>query len=135
DYICYLGSETRLPMMDMEDAVAASLSLMQVPPERIRIRTSYNIGGLSFTPREVETSIRDHGLPHEWKVHYKPDPLRQGIAEGWPETIEDKFARKDWGFQSQCQDLSVLTRKLLCTLRTEDVEGGDEILGSNGMVS
>mgnify|MGYP001085751216 CR=1 FL=1 len=95
-YECFLHQYTRLPMMYMEDAVRATIELMEANAESITIRTSYNIHGMSFTPGELAACIRQYapGL----QVRYQPD-YRQKIADGWPQSIDDSAARGDWNWQ------------------------------------
>jgi nucleoside-diphosphate-sugar epimerase len=95
-YNCFLKADQALPMMFMDDAVRGTLELMAAPVECIRVRTSYNIGAMSFTPSEVANSIQQH-LP-DFQVSYNPD-VRQAIAASWPESIDDSAARSDWGWQ------------------------------------
>jgi nucleoside-diphosphate-sugar epimerase len=95
-YSCFLKADQALPMMYMDDAVRGTLELMAAPVENIRVRTSYNLGAMSFTPSEVANSIQQH-LP-DFQVSYNPDE-RQAIAASWPESIDDSAARADWGWQ------------------------------------
>ncbi|MCB0585837.1 MAG: NAD-dependent epimerase/dehydratase family protein [Phaeodactylibacter sp.] len=97
-YECFLGPDTRLPMMYMPDAIRATLELMEAPSEKIRIRSSYNLAGVSFTPAEVKEEIQKHYPAFE--VSYKPD-FRQEIASSWPESIDDSYAREHWGWKPQ----------------------------------
>lgn len=92
-YTCFLEKDTALPMMYMPDAVRATIELMQAPSEQIRIRSSYNIEGLSFTPFELFKVIKSR-LP-DLEINFKPD-FRQSIAEGWPAAIDGESARNDW---------------------------------------
>lgn len=94
-YECFLSEETKLPMMYMDDAIRATLELMEAPAENIKVRSSYNIAGCSFTPAELTTEIRKH-LP-DFEVTYAPD-FRQAIADTWPDSISDAKARTDWGW-------------------------------------
>ena len=96
NYSCFLKADQALPMMFMDDAVRGTLELMAAPVENIRVRTSYNLGAMSFTPSEVANSIQQH-LP-DFQVSYNPDE-RQAIAASWPESIDDSSARADWGWQ------------------------------------
>ncbi|TXB62203.1 NAD-dependent epimerase/dehydratase family protein [Phaeodactylibacter luteus] len=116
DFTCFLAADARLPMMYMADAVRATLEIMEAPPEQIRIRTSYNISGMNFTPAEVAAAIKEH-VPG-FKVDYAPD-FRQQIAESWPESIEDEEARKDWGWSAEF-DLPKMTADMLEHLRQLD---------------
>ena len=112
-YSCFLAANTKLPMMFMEDAIRATIQLMEAPIERINIRTSYNIAGMSFTPAEVAKSIQKH-LP-DFKVSYAPD-FRQQIAATWIESIDDSHARADWGWSPQ-YNLSNMTEIMLEKLK------------------
>lgn len=97
-YECFLKADTRLPMMYMDDAIAGTIALMAAPQEKITVRTSYNISAINFTPAELQAEINK--LVPDFKVEYKPD-FRQKIAEGWPQSIDDSQARKDWGWRPQ----------------------------------
>jgi nucleoside-diphosphate-sugar epimerase len=108
-YTCFLAADTRLPMMYMADAIRATLMLMEAPAERIRVRTSYNLAGMSFSPAELADAIRQH-IP-EFQVQYAPD-FRQAIAESWPASIDDTEARNDWGWQP-AYDLEAMTRDMI----------------------
>lgn len=94
-FSCFLKQETRLPMMFMEDAIRATLDLMEAPIENIKIRSSYNLSGCNFTPEEVSDEIKTH-IP-DFKIVYEPD-YRQAIADSWPSSIDDTEARVDWGW-------------------------------------
>lgn len=96
NYTCFLKADQALPMMYMDDAVRGTLELMAAPAERIQVRTSYNLGAMSFTPSEVANSIQQI-LPN-FQVDYAPDE-RQAIAESWPESIDDSQARGNWGWK------------------------------------
>jgi len=108
-YTCFLSADTRLPMMYMPDAIRATLELMAAPAERLTVRTSYNLAGMSFTPREIAAEIRRH-IP-EFEVTYQPD-FRQRIADAWSDTIDDSVARRDWGWRPE-YDLQTMTRDML----------------------
>ncbi len=112
-YECFLRADTRLPMLYMPDAIRATLELMEAAANKIAVRTSYNLAGMSFTPAEVTESIR-HTVP-DFKVSYKPD-FRQAIADSWPETIDDSSARHDWGWKPQF-DLDAMSVDMLHQLR------------------
>ncbi|MCB0593560.1 MAG: NAD-dependent epimerase/dehydratase family protein [Lewinellaceae bacterium] len=92
---CFLEPDSRLPMMYMADAIRATLELMEAPGETVKIRSSYNLAGTNFTPAEVAREIQKH-IP-EFKITYQPD-FRQQIAASWPESIDDGYAREDWGW-------------------------------------
>ena len=95
-YECFLQENTYLPMMYMPDAIKATIELMEAPADKIKIRTSYNISGMSFSPKEIAAEVKNH-IP-DFLVTYKPD-YRQQIANSWPQSIDDKEARNDWGWQ------------------------------------
>jgi nucleoside-diphosphate-sugar epimerase len=96
-------------MLYMPDAIRATLKLMEAPSNRVSVRTSYNLAGMSFTPEEVTASIRKE-IP-SFKVSYKPD-FRQAIADSWPASIDDSAARTDWGWQPEF-DLDAMTKDML----------------------
>jgi nucleoside-diphosphate-sugar epimerase len=95
-YNCFLSADTYLPMMYMDDAVKATIDLMEAPAEKVRIRTSYNVSAMSFCPADLAAAIKNH-IP-EFTIQYQPD-FRQSIADSWPKSIDDSAARKDWGWQ------------------------------------
>jgi len=107
-YTCFLGEDTYLPMMYMPDAIRATIELMEAPVEKISIRTSYNLSGMSFSPKEIATEIKKH-LP-EFTISYKPD-YRLAIAQSWPQSIDDSVARKDWGWKEE-YDLAAMTKDM-----------------------
>lgn len=96
---CFLRANTRLPMIFIDDAVRAVVELMEAPAEKISIRSSYNLAGMSFTPSELEAEIKKH-LPNVKKMTPKID-YRQKIADSWPESVDDTQARKDWHWSPQ----------------------------------
>jgi nucleoside-diphosphate-sugar epimerase len=108
-YNCFLESETRLPMIYMDDAIRATIELMEAPSDKLRVRTSYNLVGMSFTPREIAEEIRKI-IPH-FTINYKPD-FRQKIAESWSESIDDSYARADWGWKPNF-DLPKLCKEMI----------------------
>jgi nucleoside-diphosphate-sugar epimerase len=111
-YECFLQEDTYLPMMYMPDAIKATIELMEAPAEKIKIRTSYNISGMSFSPKEIADEIKKH-IP-EFEISYKPD-YRQQIANSWPQSIDDSVARNDWGWKED-YDLSAMTQDMLDNL-------------------
>ncbi|WP_298493264.1 NAD-dependent epimerase/dehydratase family protein [uncultured Algibacter sp.] len=92
-YECFLKADTELPMMFMDDAIKATVDIMMAKPEDIKIRSSYNLAAISFTPQQVAASIKKH-IP-DFEVVYTPD-FRQDIANSWPKSINDSYARQDW---------------------------------------
>jgi nucleoside-diphosphate-sugar epimerase len=97
-YLCYLAPETTLPMIYMPDAIRAAIELMDTPAEQVRIRSAYNVAGLSFNPRELAQAIKRH-VP-QFEIAYKPDQ-RQEIAGTWPHTVDDAHARADWNWHAE----------------------------------
>ena len=112
-YDCFLSSETKMPMMYMEDAIAATIQIMQSPKEQIIIRSSYNLAAMSFTPTEIAEEIKKH-IP-EFTITYHPD-FRQKIADSWPASIDDSAAREDWNWSHQF-DISSMTKDMLDHLK------------------
>ena len=111
-YICFLNAETTLPMMYMEDAIRATVSIMEADEKDIKIRSSYNLAAMSFNPEEVSESIKKQ-IP-EFSISYEPD-FRQEIADSWPQSIDDSKARKDWGWQHK-YSLDEMTADMLKNL-------------------
>lgn len=114
-FTCFLQEDTALPMMYMEDAVQATLQLMAAPAANIHIRTSYNLAGMSFSPKEIAESIRSH-YP-EFSITYAPD-FRQKIADSWPSSINDDCARNDWGWKASF-GLTEMTAEILTKLPSQ----------------
>ena len=97
-YECFLREDTYLPMMYMPDAIRATIELMEADASKISIRTSYNISGMSFSPKEIAVEIKNH-IP-QFSISYKTD-YRQAIADSWPQSIDDTVARNDWGWKEE----------------------------------
>jgi nucleoside-diphosphate-sugar epimerase len=112
-YTCFLAPHTMLPMMMMDDAIRATISIMEAPEDAVRIRSSYNLSGVSFTPQMLAAEIQQH-LP-EFHIHYSPD-FRQQLADSWPNSINDSAARTDWGWKPE-YDLSALVKVMLQEIR------------------
>ncbi len=112
-YECFLTEETALPMMYMDDAIRATIELMQADPEKLSIRTSYNLNALSFNPKELAEAIQKH-LP-DFTISYKPDE-RQAIAATWPASIDDRVAQKDWHWKPAFS-LEKMTADMLMNLK------------------
>lgn len=108
-YNCFLSADTALPMMYMEDAINATISLMEAPSESVKIRSSYNLGGISFTPAEIFNEIKKHRPSFE--ITYSPD-FRQKIADSWPSSIDDSRAKTDWGWNA-AYDLEKMVKIML----------------------
>ncbi|SDB63278.1 Nucleoside-diphosphate-sugar epimerase [Flavobacteriaceae bacterium MAR_2010_188] len=114
-YNCFLSEDTKLPMMFMDDAIDATIRIMKAPAAKIRIRSSYNIAAMSFTPEEVAQEIKKH-IP-EFEITYSPD-FRQSIADSWPKSINDDSARNDWGWKPSV-DLEEMTNIMLENLKSK----------------
>jgi nucleoside-diphosphate-sugar epimerase len=108
-YECFLSENTALPMMYMEDAIRATVEIMQAPAEKVKIRSSYNLAGISFTPGQISAAIRKH-IPG-FTISYQPD-FRQAIADSWPGSIDDSAACTDWGW-SAAYDLDRMVETML----------------------
>jgi len=113
-YASFLREDTHLPMMYMPDAIRATIELMEAPAEKIKVRTSYNLSGMSFSPAEIGNEIRKH-IPG-FQLNYKPD-YRQQIADSWPKSIDDSKAKEDWGWKPEF-DLAKMTADMLMNLDT-----------------
>jgi len=112
-YECFLSENTSLPMMFMEDAIKATIELMQAPAEGLTIRSSYNLSAITFTPKDIFESIKSR-IP-EFEITYQPD-FRQAIADSWPSSIDDSVARHDWEWQHSF-DLDTMTDTMLNELK------------------
>jgi nucleoside-diphosphate-sugar epimerase len=113
EFSCFLEEDTTLPMIFMEDAIRATIELMEAPKEKITFRTSYNLAGSSFSPKDIVKEIRNY-YP-DFQVKYEPD-FRQEIASRWPNSINDTEAFKDWGWKPE-YDLKLITRTMIEKLR------------------
>ena len=114
-YDCFLNDETRLPMMYMDDAIRATISLMDTPIDSLSsARCGYNISGVSFTPKELVSEIKKR-LP-DFVCNYKPD-IRQKYADSWPDSIDDEVSRNDWNWQSRF-DLETIVSEMISNLKS-----------------
>lgn len=114
-YECFLKEDAYLPMMYMEDAIRATIELMEAKVEDVKIRSSYNLGGISFSPKEIAASIQKE-IPN-FQITYAPD-FRQKIAESWPSSINDQAARDNWGWK-EAYDLDAMSADMLKQLRKQ----------------
>ncbi len=110
---CFLSENSKLPMMYMDDAIRATIEIMQAPNDQIKIRSSYNLAGISFTPHEIAAEIKKR-MPY-FSIRYQPD-FRQKIADSWPASIDDSCARQDWNWKHSF-DLSAITDEMLQNLK------------------
>lgn len=108
-YTSFLSKDTALPMMFMEDAIQATIQLMEASVEKVKVRNSYNLAGISFTPEELATCIQKE--MNDFQIEYKPD-FRQEIANSWPNSIDDSDAKNDWGWKPT-YDLKSLVKVML----------------------
>lgn len=115
-YICFLNAETKLPMMFMDDAIRATVGIMEAEKKDVKIRSSYNLAAMSFDPEEITASIRKH-IP-EFEIGYEPD-FRQAIADSWPQSIDDSAAKEDWGWESE------ITLDEMTGIMLENLKGGN----------
>lgn len=106
---CFLSENTRLPMMYMPDAIRATIGIMEADEKSIKLRSGYNIGAFSFTPKELAAEIRKHITGFE--ISYNPD-FRQELADGWPSSLDDSVARTDWGWKNE-YSLEMMTKDML----------------------
>ncbi len=112
-YESFLTQDTMLPMMYMPDAIRATLEIMEAPSEQIKIRSSYNVAGMSFNPNDIGEAIRKH-MP-QFEITYKPDE-RQVIANSWPQSIDDSLAREHWNWAHK-YDMETMVNDMLVNLK------------------
>jgi nucleoside-diphosphate-sugar epimerase len=115
-YTCFLGPDTCLDMMYMPDAIKAAVDLMHADPGKLVHRNAFNVTSMNFTPEELAAEIREH-IP-EFTIDYDVDPVRQAIADSWPNSLDDSAARREWGWQPD-YDLEAMTRDMLDNLRAK----------------
>ena len=113
--ICFLKKDTRLPMIFMDDAIRATIEIMEAPVENITVRTSYNMASMSFTPEEIADAIIE--IYPDFKIDYAPD-YRQEIASKWPQSIDDSRAQEDWNWKPK-YDLKSMTKEMLVKLKEQ----------------
>jgi nucleoside-diphosphate-sugar epimerase len=112
-YTCFLGPDTRLDMMYMPDALKAAIGVMEADPSRLVHRNAFNVTAMNFTPEELAAEIRKH-IP-DFRLDYHIDPVRQAIADSWPNSLDDSAARSEWGW-SPSYDLPAMVRDMLDNL-------------------
>lgn len=112
NYNCFLRENTELPMMFMDDAIKATVDIMKASKDAVKIRSSYNLSAISFTPKQLAESIKMH-IP-DFKIDYNPD-YRQEIADSWPKSINDSYARQDWKWKHKFS-LDDITKEMLFQL-------------------
>jgi nucleoside-diphosphate-sugar epimerase len=113
NYECFLSENTTLPMMYMPDAIKATIRIMQADSDKIKIRSSYNLSGFSFSPKDIAQEIKKY-IP-DFTISFKPDS-RQQIADSWPKSIDSIEANKDWGWKPEF-DLAAMTADMIKNLK------------------
>jgi nucleoside-diphosphate-sugar epimerase len=113
-YESFLAEGTALPMMYMDDAIRATISLMDAPASQISIRSSYNLAGISFTPEQLAEEIKK--LIPKFEISYSDNDPRQAIADSWPKSIDDSYAQNDWGWKLE-YDLPKMVADMLENLK------------------
>jgi len=114
-YESFLSEDTGLPMMYMPDAIRATIELMESPADQVKIRSSYNLAGVSFTPKQIAEEVKKH-IPN-FEMTYNTD-FRQAIADSWPSSIDDSYAQKDWGWELK-YDLEKMTSDMMINLKEQ----------------
>ncbi|PKK85115.1 MAG: UDP-glucose 4-epimerase [candidate division Zixibacteria bacterium HGW-Zixibacteria-1] len=109
-YTCYLGADTRLDMMYMPDAIRGMIDLMEADPNKLIHRNAFNVTAMNFTPEQIADEIRKH-IP-DFEIEYKIDPVRQAIADSWPNYLDDSAAREEWGW-NPTYNLETMTSDML----------------------
>jgi len=109
-YTCYLKPNTYLDMMYMPDAIKAAIDLTEADPSRLIHRNAFNVSAMSFCPAELAAEIRKH-IP-DFEMAYEIDPLRQAIADSWPNKMDDSAARAEWGWQPE-YNLAEMTQDMI----------------------
>ena len=117
NYTCFLDKNTALPMMYMDDALKATIQIMQADADQIKIRSSYNLSAMSFTPDEIYNEIKTHY--RNFTINYEPD-FRQKIADSWPASIDDSQARTDWNWKND-YDLKTMTAEMILKLKEKNI--------------
>ena len=112
-YDSFLSENTGLPMMYMQDAIRATIELMEAPTEQVKIRSSYNLAGVSFTPKQIAVEVSKH-IPN-FEITYNPD-FRQAIADSWPSSIDDSYAQENWGWELK-YNLEKMTTDMIINLK------------------
>ena len=112
-YKSFLSENTGLPMMYMPDAIRATIELMEAPAEQVKIRSSYNLAGISFTPKEIAAEVSKH-IPN-FEMSYNSD-FRQEIADSWPSSMNDEHAQNDWGWKLE-YNLEKMTSDMMKNLK------------------
>ncbi|MDU4890580.1 MAG: L-threonine 3-dehydrogenase [Clostridium sp.] len=118
-YTSFIGKGTYMDMMYMPDAINAIITLMEADPSKLKHRNAFNITAMSFEPEEIAAEIKKH-IP-EFELSYDVDPVRQGIANTWPDSIDPTAAMEEWGFKAE-YDLAKMTADMLEKLRAKGIK-------------
>jgi len=119
-YQCYLRPDTSLDMMYMPDAIKAAIDLMEADDDRLKHRNAFNLTAMHFTPQQLADAIR-RKMPG-FEIEYEPDPLRQSIADSWPNYMDDRAARSEWGWEPE-YDIDGMVEDMLRVLSRKHQEG------------
>jgi len=125
-YTCFLRADTSLDMMYMPDAVKAMIELMEADSERLRHRNAFNVTAMQFTPETLAAEIVKH--VEGFTIDYRVDPVRQAIADSWPDSLDDSAAREEWGWSPE-YDLPAMTEDMLANLRRKLGRSGEAAAG------
>ncbi len=117
-YTSYIDKGTYMDMMYMPDALAAIITLMEADASKLKHRNSFNVSAMSFDPEQIAAEIKKH-IP-EFVMNYEVDPVRQSIADSWPNTIDSTCAKEEWGFKAE-YDLEKMTNDMLLKLRLKSL--------------
>lgn len=118
-YTSFIGKGTYMDMMYMPDAINAIITLMEADPSKLKHRNAFNITAMSFEPEQIAAEIRKH-IP-EFEMSYDVDPVRQGIANTWPDSIDPSAAKEEWGFKAE-YDLAKMTEDMLEKLKAKGIK-------------
>ena len=116
EFVCPIAAGTLMDMMYMPDALRAAIDIMQANPRYLKHRNSFNIASMSFDPETIAASIRKY-IP-SFKMRYEVDPVRQSIADSWPDNMDDTCARKEWGW-APTYDLDTMTQDMIKNLKVK----------------
>ena len=120
-YTCYLGPHTRLPMMYMPDCIKSIIDLAQADGSGLKHHADFNVGAVSFTPSEIAEAVA--ARVEGFEMDYKIDPMRQAIADSWPDSLDDTAAREEWGW-TPSYDLDSMSDDMLKNLKIKLSDGG-----------
>ena len=114
EFVCPIAAGTYMDMMYMPDALRAAIEIMEADPARLQHRNSFNIASMSFDPEILAAAIRRE-IP-DFKMRYEVDPVREAIAQSWPDRMDDSCARAEWGWAPR-YDLETMTKDMIVNLK------------------